>query len=160
MPLQEALNVISSVDKLRASVDQWTERCAQQAGIADLSLLERKAMVRIGLSDEHTRFSSLCFELSVKDQHLVTYALRKLERHSVIVKRKIGKEVEYKLTELGKDSVVKYCRLLSESYDFAGILPRDRMVQWRSFVRELTHGFDDAARYVVVKDLTEALDYA
>ncbi len=148
MPLNDVFDFVSAIDKLKGSVDLWMQRCAQIAGIGNLSPLERKALIRIGLHNTPVRFSSLCFELCVKDQYLVTYALKKLERQTIVSKAKAGKETEYILTEHGTEMLARYQALLVSSCKCVHHLSTDHVIQWRNQLLACGHGFDDATRHI------------
>ena len=155
MPLNDVFDFIIAVDKLRGSVDQWMQRCAQMAGVGNLSPLERKALVRIGLHGAPARFSCLCFELCVADQHLVTYALKKLEKQALLSKHRAGKEAEYTLTRRGADMLERYRALLGESCNGSRQLLTHQVSQCRNLLLEWGHGFDDATRHIVLNELKD-----
>jgi len=156
-PLNDVFDFISAVDKLRGSIDQWMQRCAQLAGIGNLSPLERKALVRVGLHNAPVRFSRLCFELCVTDQHLVTYALKKLEKQAILSRHRAGKEAEYTLTGHGTEMLGKYRALLGESCNCNRPPLTDNVSQYRNLLLEWGQGFDDATRHVVLRDLRVCL---
>lgn len=157
MPLNDVLDFISAVDRLKRSVDQWMQRCAQMAGIGHLSPLERKALVRVGLHEAPVRFSRLCFELCVTEPHLVTYALKKLERQALLSKHRAGKETEYTLTVHGAQVLKEYQALLGDMCNGNRPLPAERISQAHRQLLEWGQGFDDAARHMVWSELKHDL---
>lgn len=157
MPLNDVFDFISAVDRLRGSVDQWMQRCAQMAGIGSLSPLERRALIRVGRHEAPVRFSRLCFELCVTDPHLVTYALRKLEKQTLLSKHRAGKETEYALTAHGAQVLEAYRALLGDSCNGSHPLPTGQIGQCHRQLLEWGQGFDEATRHLVLNDLRHGL---
>ncbi|MGT2460308.1 winged helix-turn-helix domain-containing protein (plasmid) [Cupriavidus basilensis] len=80
--------------------------------MAELSAMERKAIIVLNLSEGYVSYSNLCFSMGVTDQHLVTYAVRKLEQAGLVFRRRQGKFAEYCLTEPGRSAGQNYWSVL------------------------------------------------
>ncbi|MCO5396615.1 winged helix-turn-helix domain-containing protein [Ralstonia soli] len=83
--------------------------------MAELSPMERKAIIVLNLSEGYVSYSNLCFSMGVTEQHLVTYAVRKLEQAGLVLRRRQGKFAEYCLTEYGRRAGQNYWSVLLET---------------------------------------------
>lgn len=156
MPLDGVLDMLGSIGALHSSIEHWAGCCAYHAGIGRLSPLERKVLVHLVLRHDRNGFASLCFDLKIREQHLMTYALRKLEQSS-LVRRALGKkEVRYEPTESGKEMASAYCGLLTQSYDAVKVMSDSEIAHWQSLSGKLVRGIDGALMQVLDGDLVDA----
>src|SRR5580704_5774140 len=87
---------------------RWITRCADAAGFPDLSPLDVLVLHTVNHRDKKKRLADICLVLNVEDTHTVNYALKKLERLSLVKAEKIGKEKVIGVTTKGGVSCRKY----------------------------------------------------
>lgn len=88
-----------------AAYQRWIARCAAAAGLA-LSPLE--VLILHTVRDRAKRIADITLVLDIEDTHLVTYAIRKLERAGLIATHRAGKEKLVAATDAGRDFCAQY----------------------------------------------------
>ncbi|HEX5935641.1 MAG TPA: winged helix DNA-binding protein, partial [Pseudorhizobium sp.] len=87
--------------------------------------------------------------LNIEDTHVVTYALKKLERLKLIKSGRRGKEKLVMVTEAGADACVRY-REMRESLLVRSVLATevsaDTLSEMAARLRALSGHYDQAAR--------------
>ena len=84
------------------SVHRWLSQRSQTSAVNGLSDLDVFLLHLLVYRNKQLRGIDLAFALSIDDMHLVSYALKKLNRLSLISGEKIGKEVFYLPTDAGR----------------------------------------------------------
>jgi len=88
--------------------DRWMMRCMSAAGAKDMTAVEVSLLHHVSHRDRKKKLADICFVLNIEDTHVATYALKKLGVRGYIKSEKVGKEVFFAVTELGKAMCMKY----------------------------------------------------
>lgn len=88
--------------------NRWTVRCAAAAGAPGLSALENMILHTVYHRARPKRLADIALVLNVEDMHLVTYAVKKLEKAGLVKGERIGKEKAVSVTKKGADTVMRY----------------------------------------------------
>jgi predicted MarR family transcription regulator len=86
---------------------RWIARCAAAAGIA-LAPLEVLILHTVRHRNRPKRLADIALVLDIEDTHLVTYAVRKLEKAGLVATRRAGKEKLIAATDAGIDFCAAY----------------------------------------------------
>lgn len=90
-----------------AAYHRWMGRCAAAAGMA-LTPLEVLILHSVRHRDRAKRIADITLVLDIEDTHLVTYALRKLEKTGLIATHRDGKEKLVAATDAGRAFCAAY----------------------------------------------------
>ena len=90
---------------------RWMVRCMAASGMPQLSPMEVLVLHTVRHRDRPKRFMDVVMVLDVEETHVVTYAVRKLERLSLIETRRIGKEKVIEITSSGVELCTRYATL-------------------------------------------------
>ena len=90
--------------------NRWMVRCMTAAGLADMSPLDVLVLHSVNHRGRAKKCADICLVLNVEDTHTVTYSLKKLLKHGVVVSERRGKETFYTITEKGES----VCRAYAE----------------------------------------------
>lgn len=88
--------------------DRWTVRCMAAAGHPELGALDVLVLHAVNHRDREKRLSDICFVLNIEDSHTVNYALKKLEKLSLVTRSRRGKETFYGTSAEGQEACRKY----------------------------------------------------
>jgi predicted MarR family transcription regulator len=88
--------------------ERWIGRCMAAAGVPDLSALDVLVLHSVNHRARDKRLADICFVLNVEDQHLVNYALKKLEKLGLVGRDRRGKEVFWSTSEAGREACERY----------------------------------------------------
>jgi len=88
--------------------DRWMMRCMSAIGAKEMTAVEVSLLHHVSHRDRKKKLADICFVLNIEDTHVVTYALKKLGTHGYVKREKVGKEVFFAVTELGKTICMKY----------------------------------------------------
>jgi predicted MarR family transcription regulator len=128
---------------------RWMVRCMAAAGVSDLSPLDVLVLHNVNHRGKPKRLSDICLVLNIEDTHLVTYALKKLERLKLVKSLKEGKEKVVTVTAAGDQACQRYFRvreaLLVRSVLAAGI-DSEAISGMAEKMRSLSGQYDQAAR--------------
>lgn len=129
--------------------DRWTVRCMAAAGLPDLTATDVMVFHHVYHRQRAKKLADICFTLNVEDTHIISYALKKLERQGVVRGDRSGKEVFYSVTDLGAEHIKRYASIreqcLLEGLDgSANGLEFSR--QLANTLRALSGLYDQAAR--------------
>lgn len=127
---------------------RWIARCAAAAGIA-LAPLEVLILHTVRHRDRPKRLADIALVLDVEDTHLVTYAIRKLEKAELVTTRRAGKEKLIGATQAGIDFCTAY-RAIRETV-LAEPIAADgpeaaALAQAAGLLRRLSGQYNQAAR--------------
>jgi predicted MarR family transcription regulator len=127
---------------------RWIARCAAAAGIA-LAPLEVLILHTVRHRDRPKRLADIALVLDVEDTHLVTYAIRKLEKAGLVTTRRAGKEKLIGATQAGIDFCTAY-RAIRETV-LAEPIAADgpeaaALAQAAGLLRRLSGQYNQAAR--------------
>ncbi|RSV36449.1 MarR family transcriptional regulator [Sphingomonas sp. ABOLE] len=127
---------------------RWIARCAAAAGIA-LAPLEVLILHTVRHRDRPKRLADIALVLDVEDTHLVTYAIRKLEKVGLVTTRRAGKEKLIAATEAGVEFCTAYRAIretvLAESVAADGP-DAAALAQAAGLLRRLSGQYNQAAR--------------
>ncbi len=85
------------------SVRRWMNQRSNSSSITGLSDMDVFLLHLLVYRNRQLRGIDLAFALSIEDMHLVSYSLKKLARLGLASSEKMGKEVFYSATEMGKE---------------------------------------------------------
>jgi predicted MarR family transcription regulator len=129
--------------------NRWMVRCMSAAGVSDLSPLDVLVLHNVNHRSKPKRLADICLVLNIEDTHLVTYALKKLERLKLVKNLKEGKEKVVTITPTGEQACQRYFKvreaLLVRSVLAAGI-DGDEISTMAERMRSLSGQYDQAAR--------------
>jgi predicted MarR family transcription regulator len=128
---------------------RWMTRCADAAGLAELSPLDILVLHTVNHRGKKKRLADVCLVLNVEDTHTVNYALKKMERLNLVKAEKIGKEKVVGVTAKGGTACHKYHEireaLLVATVKSIG-LNEATLHEVASAMRALSGHYDQAAR--------------
>jgi len=129
--------------------DRWMVRCMAAAGVPNLSALDVLVLHTIAHRGRTKRVADICLVLNIEDTHLVTYSLKKLESHKLVVSGRRGSEKTVSLSAKGEEITKRYREireaLLVRPVKDAGADER-RMSEIAGMMRALSGHYDQAAR--------------
>ncbi len=129
--------------------ERWMVRCMAAAGVADVSPLDVLVLHTIAHRGRAKRVSDICLVLNIEDTHLVTYSLKKLDGHKLLLSSRRGSEKTVSLTTKGEEVVQRYRKvreaLLVKSVKSAG-MDEKRLSEIAALMRALSGHYDQAAR--------------
>lgn len=127
--------------------EQWGLRCAAAAGLKGYSHMDLLVLHMVGYGSK--RLADICFALNVEDTHVVSYALKKLQRAKLVSSQKIGKDTFFAPTPQGNKFVSDY-RTLRKRYLIKTIAKmsgsRPELEQLTDMLRMLSGLYQQAAR--------------
>ncbi|MCC0011999.1 MAG: winged helix DNA-binding protein [Rhodobiaceae bacterium] len=128
---------------------RWIVRCAAAAGAPGLTPLEVLVLHSVTHRDRAKTIADLCLVLNVEDTHLVTYAVKKLEKSRLVQAGKRGKEKTVAITPKGYEVCERYAeiraQLLIHALRALG-LDQGPVSELSDFLRALSGQYDQAAR--------------
>lgn len=131
-----------------AAYQRWIVRCAVAAGLT-LAPLEVLILHTVRHRDRAKRIADIALVLDVEDTHLVTYALRKLERAGLVATHRAGKDKLVAATDAGRDFCAQYRdvreRVLAAAVVADG-LDSARLSDAADLLRRLSGQYNQAAR--------------
>lgn len=129
--------------------NRWMVRCMNAAGLPELSPLDVLVLHSVNHRNRAKKSADICLVLNVEDSHTVTYSLKKLLKHGVVVSEKRGKETYYSVTEQGEATCQRYSEIrencLIDSLRTLGFSGED-LGAVASFLRGISGLYDQAAR--------------
>lgn len=130
--------------------ERWVSRCMAAAGIPDLAPLDVLVLHTTNHRARHKRLADICFVLNIDDQHLVSYALKKLGRLGLVERTRKGKEVLYSTSAEGQAACLRYRevreRCLVDALVLGRIADNPRIGEAAGLLRTLSGLYDQAAR--------------
>lgn len=128
---------------------RWIVRCAAAAGAPGLTAMEVSVLHAVNHRDRPKTLAELCLVLNVEDTHLITYAVKKMEKSGLLESGKRGKEKTVTITAKGREVCARYAevrsQLLIESLRALG-LDQGPISDLSAFLRALSGQYDQAAR--------------
>lgn len=91
--------------------DRWIVRCMAAAGLPDLTRTDVMVFHHVYHRQRQKKLADICFTLNVEDTHIVSYALKKLERLGMVQGERASKEVFYSVTEEGSTVLKRYAEI-------------------------------------------------
>jgi predicted MarR family transcription regulator len=128
---------------------RWVERCGQAAGVEESSTFDLLILHFLRLRGRPLRAVDIGFALSVEDQHLVSYSVRKLVRQGLLRSEKNGKEILYTPTHKSDASYRRYIELRQKLLVSATEMiqnPTHDIVALGAMLRALSGIYEQAAR--------------
>ncbi len=128
---------------------RWMVRAMAAAGFPDMSPLDVLVLHNVNHRGKAKRLADICLVLNIEDTHLVTYAVKKLEKLKLLKSGRAGKEKTLAITPAGAAACTRY-REIRE-----GLLVKDvkslgfdekRLSELASVLRSLSGHYDQAAR--------------
>ncbi|WP_313197865.1 winged helix DNA-binding protein [Rhizobium sp.] len=148
-----ALPALSEIEfglvMLNHAFSRWMVRCMAAAGVPDLSPVDILILHNINSRNKPKTLADIALVLNIEDTHVVTYALKKLERLKLIKSGRRGKEKLVMVTEAGADACARY-KATRESLLVKSVLSTevatDSLSQVAARLRALSGHYDHAAR--------------
>ena len=88
--------------------ERWMVRCMSAAGVKDLSALDVLVLHSVNHRGRAKKLADICLVLNVEDTHIVTYAIKKLERLKLVKSGRSGKEKTVMITAAGESACLNY----------------------------------------------------
>jgi predicted MarR family transcription regulator len=128
---------------------RWMVRAMAAAGFPDLSALDVLVLHNVNHRGKAKRLADICLVLNIEDTHLVTYAVKKLERLRLVKSGKAGKEKTVAITPAGAQACDRYREiregLLVQAVKGLGF-EEGRLSELAAAMRALSGHYDQAAR--------------
>jgi len=148
-----ALPALSEIEfgmiMLNHAFNRWMVRCMAAAGVPDLSAIDILVLHNINSRNKPKTLADIALVLNIEDTHVVTYALKKLERLKLIKSGRRGKEKLVMTTETGAEACARY-KAMRESLLVKSVLATEVSAESLSEVaarlRALSGHYDQAAR--------------
>ena len=134
---------------LSHAMQRWYMRCMAAAGDHGLSVLENMILHSVHHRGRPKKLADIALVLNIEDTHLVTYAVKKLEKAGLIKGVKIGKEKAVSTTKKGADLCDRYQmvreEILVKSAKATG-LDEAALSRLATEIRVMSGLYDQAAR--------------
>jgi predicted MarR family transcription regulator len=148
-----ALPALSEIEfgmiMLNNAFSRWMVRCMAAVGVPDLSPVDIMVLHNINSRDKPKTLADIALVLNIEDTHVVTYALKKLERLKLIKSGRRGKEKLVMVTEAGADACGRY-QAVREALLVKSVLSTEVTAETLSAIaarlRALSGHYDQAAR--------------
>lgn len=148
-----ALPALSEIEfgmiMLNNAFNRWMVRCMVAAGVPDLSPVDIIVLHNINSRGKPKTLADICLILNIEDTHVVTYAVKKLERQKLVRSGKRGKEKLISITTEGEAACKRYAaireNLLVKSV-LATEVSADTLSAIAARMRALSGHYDQAAR--------------
>ena len=131
------------------SVRRWMGQRSNANSINGLSDMDVFLLHLLVYRNRQLRGIDLAFALSIEDIHLVSYSLKKLTRLGLTTSEKIGKEVFYSATDMGRQHYHDFQddrkKFLEPAINFLS-LPKNNVDEMTRFLRALSGAYEQAAR--------------
>lgn len=128
---------------------RWTVRCMAVAGFPGMSAMEVLVLHSVNHRGRPKKLADICLVLNIEDTHIVTYAIKKLERLKLVRSEKMGKEKAVAITAKGEAACLKYREireaLLVPSVKDMG-MSEEAISLFAARMRALSGQYDQAAR--------------
>lgn len=128
---------------------RWMSRGMAAAGMPGMQPTEVMILHTVRHRDRPKRFADICLVLGMEDMHVVTYAVRKLEKAGLVQVGKQGKEKVVSATRAGVEICAKYAEL-REQVLVAGVTSagygEKGLSEIATVLRALSGYYDQAAR--------------
>jgi predicted MarR family transcription regulator len=128
---------------------RWIVRAMAAAGFPDLSATDVMVLHSINHRERGKRQADICLVLNIEDTHLVSYAVKKLERLGLVRSEIVAKEKLVAVTERGEAACRAYReireRLLVDPVKTMGF-EESRLSKLAARLRALSGQYDQAAR--------------
>ncbi|KQT54964.1 transcriptional regulator [Aureimonas sp. Leaf454] len=134
---------------LNHAFSRWIVRCMAAAGVPDLSPVDVLVLHNIAHRGKPKRQADIGLVLNIEDTHVVTYAVKKLERLKLVKSTRRGKEKLVAVTAEGDAACERYAAIREEllvksmlGSDVAG----ERLSAVAQRIRLLSGHYDQACR--------------
>ncbi len=129
--------------------ERWMVRCMTAAGEGGLTPIDVLVLHSSNHRDRPKRLADLCMVLGIEDTHVVTYAVKKLEKRGLVKSTRAGKEKVISTTKKGTETCLRYREireaLLVEAVQDIGV-DAGAMSHVAAALRALSGHYDQAAR--------------
>jgi len=148
-----AMPVLSEVEfgmiMLNHAFGRWMVRCMTAAGVPDLSPLDVLILHNVNHRGKAKTLADICLVLNIEDTHVVSYALKTLERLGLIKAGRRGKEKLVGVTPEGEATCRRY-REVREALLVPSVralkLDEAQIGEMAVLMRALSGHYDQAAR--------------
>lgn len=148
-----ALPALSEIEfgviMLNHAFNRWMVRCMAAAGVPDLSPIDIMVLHNINSRGKPKTLADIALVLNIEDTHVVTYALKKLERLKLIKSGRRGKEKLVMVTDAGAEACARYAAI-REALLVKSVLSTEVTAEALSAMaarlRALSGHYDQAAR--------------
>ncbi|SER55717.1 Predicted transcription regulator, contains HTH domain, MarR family [Faunimonas pinastri] len=148
-----ALPALSEVEfgtiMLTHAFNRWMVRCMAAAGFPDLSAIDVLVLHNVNHRDKAKTLADICLVLNIEDTHVVSYALKKLEKLGLVKSGRRGKEKLAMVTEEGRAACKRYAEI-REALLVRSVLSTevssDMLSEMARRIRALSGHYDQASR--------------
>ena len=134
---------------LKHAFSRWMVRCMTAAGVPDLSPLDVLVLHNINHLGKPKTLADICLVLNIEDTHVVSYALKKLERLKLIRAGRRGKEKLVSVLPEGEAACRRY-REVREALLVSSVkalkFDEAQVGKMAALMRVLSGQYDQAAR--------------
>ena len=134
---------------LNHAFDRWIMRCMAAAGVPDLSVIDILVLHNIRSRGRPKTIADICLILNIEDTHVVTYAVKKLDRLKLVRSGKRGKEKLVSISPEGEAACDRYFEI-REALLVQSVLGSEASPESLSAIaarlRALSGHYDQAAR--------------
>ncbi|CDN56475.1 Putative transcription regulator, contains HTH domain (MarR family) [Neorhizobium galegae bv. officinalis bv. officinalis str. HAMBI 1141] len=148
-----ALPALSEIEfgmiMLNHAFSRWMVRCMSAAGVPDLSPIDILVLHNINSRNKAKTLADIALVLNIEDTHVVTYALKKLERLKLIKSGRRGKEKLVMVTDAGAEACRRYAAVREEllvKSVLATEVSGETLSAMAARLRALSGHYDQAAR--------------
>lgn len=128
---------------------RWIVRGLVASGVADASPVDVLVLHMLHHRARPKRLADICLMLNLEDTHVVTYALKKLEKAGLVVSSRKGKEKFAEVTQEGRELCERY-REVREQCLLASMerlnVDSEDVAKLAGLLRALSGLYDQAAR--------------
>lgn len=93
------------------ALSRWIVRCMAAAGLPGLSPTEVLILHSIRHRGRRKKLADICLMLGIEDTHVVSYAIRKLEKAGLVATGRTAKEKTVEITEKGAAACQRYAEI-------------------------------------------------
>ncbi len=129
--------------------NRWIARCCQAAGGEGLSAMEVQILHAVNHRERDKSLAELCMMFNIEDTHVVSYALKKLQKQKLVQAGRRGKEKTVRITDYGGQLCESYRavreKLLVQAVKAMG-LDEARLSEIAMLLRVISGLYDQASR--------------
>ncbi len=129
--------------------ERWMVRCMAASGYPDMGPIDVLVLHTTHHRGRPKKLAEIGLVLNIEDAHIISYAVKKLERLGLVETGRQGKEKIVQVTAKGRRAVARYCEVrelcLIAPFQALGEQPK-LMQELARFLRVLSGQYDQAAR--------------
>jgi len=143
-----------AIINLMFGFQRWVEVCMEAAPLRGLAALDILVLHAVNHRARRRRLAEICMVLNIDDNHLVSYALKKLIVAGLVIVEQRGRERLYASTPAGDTACLAY-RRVRERHLVPGLAvvseSRGDLAREAVFLRTLSGIYDQAGRLAMAE---------